>query len=87
MKVCKVKPDENTCCCCIDEQVDNHIVKNCDDCMEDQYECEILQLGVTLFGKPYALVLRNGRIKKVSTERLYNVREAKELCSENTEKK
>lgn len=86
MKVCRVRPDDNACYCCIDEQIDAGIIKNCKDCPEDPYEYQILQLGVTLLGKPYVLVLYDGKIKKVHIDRLYNVREAVELCSENTEK-
>lgn len=87
MRVCRVKPDDNTCYACIDNRIDSNTFKNCKDCWEDPYEYEILQLGVTFFGKPYAFVLHDGYIKKVPLHRLYNVREAEQLCSRDIKKK
>lgn len=79
MKVCKVKPDKNHCYCCIDDQIDKGIHKDCDLCVMNQPDCEILSLGTTIFGKSYAFVLMGGKIKNVALDRVCYVRDIEKV--------
>ena len=75
MKVCKVKPDTNTCCGCVDNQIWDKENKSCQECKAKQPEHEILKIFTTFFGKVYALVIIDEKIKKLPIDRLYDVRE------------
>lgn len=76
MKVCKVRPDYNTCCCCTDDQLKRYIETiECKECLSKQPEHEILKIFTTVFGKVYALVIIDGKIEKLPIDRLYDVRE------------
>ena len=76
MKICKVKPDYNTCCSCIDDQEMKLIAnKDCQECLAKNPEHEILQIVTTIFGKVFALVIIDGKIEKLPIDRLYDVRE------------
>ena len=79
MKVCKVHPSKNECCCCIDEQLDKRINKECADCITNQPEHEILKIFTTFFGKVYVLVIVDGKIEKVPINRIYGVREVQPM--------
>lgn len=74
-KICKVKPDKDRCYCCIDDQIDNDVFKDCDLCIMNQPDCELLSVGAGLFGKEYAFVLMNGVIKQVSLDRVRHIRD------------
>ena len=72
MTICRLKPDHNVCCSCIDEQVDAGKKKDCDKCPEYLW-VELLQLGATIFGRNYAFVTgpsTNWTIEKVDAKRL-----------------
>lgn len=76
MKVCKIKPTTNDCCCCREDQLKKYIVdQECKECLSKRPDCEILQIVTTIFGKVFALVLVDGKIEKLPIERLYDVRE------------
>lgn len=76
MKVCKVKPDYNFCCSCVDDQERKIIPKKgCKECLADKPEHEILQIVTTIFGKVFALVIIDEKIEKIPIDRLYGVRE------------
>lgn len=79
MKVCKVKPDYNVCCSCIDYQIDNHIVLNCDHCSErDKTDYEIVEEGHTFFYGDYVIVNKDGIKIKLKKKRVYDIRECVE---------
>lgn len=74
-KICKVKPDKDHCCCCIDDQIDNDTFKDCDVCVMKQPDSELLSFGSSVFGKDYAFVLMNGVIKRVPLDRVRHIRD------------
>lgn len=71
--MCKVKPDYNTCCSCQDNQIDAGVFKSCGDCDLVMKYCEIVHLGVDFFGRPYAIILKDRKLEKVSIKRVYDV--------------
>ena len=75
MLTCRIKPDYNTCFGCIDYQIKDQTEKDCKTCDLTVGRCDILKLGVSFFGKPYALILAGDRIKKVALDRIYDVKE------------
>ena len=77
MKIlCKVNPDNNTCCGCIDDQWSGVIKKkSCKECLSRIPDYEILQLGHTFFGGDWAMVLNDeGKIERVKLSRVFDVR-------------
>lgn len=79
MKVCRVQPDYNTCCDCIDTQIKTGKHKKCVECELDPREYEILQFIYDAFGRAYALVLQDGVVKKIPIKRIYAIREVSRL--------
>lgn len=75
-KFCKVKPEANDCYNCLDKQIESNASKDCDLCIMNQPDCELLSIGVTFFGKEYAFVLMNGVIKRVSLDRVRGIRDS-----------
>lgn len=72
MTICRLKPDHNVCCSCIDAQVDTGEKKDCNTCPEFSW-VELLQLGATIFGRDYAFVTgptTNWTIEKVDAKRI-----------------
>lgn len=76
-KICKVKPDRNHCYSCIDRQLDSDTFKDCDLCILNQPDSELLSVGVSCFGKDYAFVLMDGVIKRVSLDRVRHIGDKK----------
>jgi hypothetical protein len=75
MKIlCKVKPKYDTCCVCIDEHSDRHEFIDCQKCKLHIPEYEVLKIGYTLFKGDYAIVLLDGKVERVSLDRLFDVR-------------
>ena len=75
MKVCKVKPDYNFCCSCVDDQERKLIPKkSCKECLADKPEHEFMGITTNFFGKIHALVIIDGKIKKIPIDRLYDIR-------------
>lgn len=72
MTICRLKPDHNVCCSCVDEQVDVGEKKDCDKCKQYLW-VELLQLGATIFGRSYAFVTgptTKWTIEKVDAKRI-----------------
>ena len=72
MDICRLKPDYNTCCSCIDTQLDTGEKKDCTKCLECTW-VRILSLGCTIFGRDYAFVTgpsTGWAIKKVDVKRI-----------------
>lgn len=72
--ICNVKPNYNRCCCCIDEQIDYHIFKDCSCCKYVDDEYEIVDIKTRLFRKDIVWLLKNNKIHKISIDRIFNVR-------------
>lgn len=77
MKIlCKVLPEQNTCCCCIADQLDGiteHL--DCYDCLDRIPDYEILQFGHSLFIGDWAMVLSSdGKVERVKLDRVKRVR-------------
>ena len=73
-KVCNVKPDNNTCCGCMDGQVNRGIFIPCSNCELKNRTYELLQL-VSGIKHDYAFVLFNGIVEKVPLDRIFNVKD------------
>lgn len=72
MNICKLKPDYNTCCSCIDTQLDTGEKKDCAHCLECTW-VRILSLGRTIFGRNYAFVTgpsTGWAVEKVDVKRI-----------------
>ena len=77
MKIlCKLKPSENTCCGCVDDQLRGYKTEaDCKECLDRCPDYEILQFGHSLFVGDWAMVLdKDGNIKRVKLERCKRVR-------------
>ena len=76
---CKVLPSkENDCYGCIDWQINAGMVKDCSVCDLRNTEYELINVGTALFTGDYAMVLKDGKIRKVPLDRVYNIRHVKE---------
>jgi hypothetical protein len=72
MEICRLKPDHNTCCSCIDTQIDAGEKIDCNGCPEHSW-VRLLHLGRTIFGKDYAYVygpITDWKIIRVDAARL-----------------
>lgn len=72
MDICRLKPDYNVCCSCIDTQVDTGEKKDCNICPEHSW-VRIVHMGCTVFGKEYAFVygpITDWKIQKVDANRI-----------------
>ena len=77
MKIlCKLKPTDNDCCCCISDQWDGYKKKlDCDTCLDRMPDYEILQFGHGLFGGDWAIVLdTEGHVTRVKLDRVKRVK-------------
>lgn len=75
MKICRVKPDKNTCCSCLDRQLNQGVLLDCEMCQLNLAEYELLSAGTALFKGDYAMILNGEKIEKVPLKRVYAVRE------------
>lgn len=72
--MCSIKPDYNTCCSCVDQQISHHIFKDCSCCELAIDNYEIVDIKTRLFRKDIVWLLRNNKIHKVPINRIFNVR-------------
>lgn len=75
MKMCKVKPELHHCRSCLEMQETLGIIQSCSNCFSEIDEYELLNVGSSFWVGDYAMVCRNGIVKKVSLDRIYDVRE------------
>lgn len=75
MKTCKVKPDISHCRSCMEMQEMFGVVDDCSVCSLNTSEYELLQIGTGFWSGDYAMVQKDGIIKKVSLSRVYDVKE------------
>ncbi len=73
--MCKVKPSITSCRACMETQEMFGVVDDCSICLLNTAEYELLQIGTRFWSGDYAMVQRNGAIKKVSLSRVYDVKE------------
>lgn len=76
MKICKVRPDYSTCSACIATQEMFNVVDDCSRCKLNIDTYELLQIGTGFWSGDYAMVQKDGKITKVSLNRVYDVKES-----------
>ena len=74
MKICKVRPDYSTCSACVATQVMFDVVDDCSKCKLNTDTYELLQVGTGFCSGDYAMVQKDGKITKVSLNRVYDVK-------------
>lgn len=77
MKICKVKPDYSTCSACMATQEMFNVVDDCSKCKLNTDTYKLLQIGTVFWSGDYAMVQKDGVIRKVSLSRVYDVKEIK----------
>lgn len=77
MKICKVRPNHNQCCACLDIQISNNSVLDCEKCGLGNKTYELLQIGTGFWSGDYAMVQNDGKLEKVALSRIYDVKETK----------
>ena len=78
-RYCKVEPSPTQCQTCTNAQYEYCDDVSCDMCSYKQRIYEILGFAVGTFGTGYAFLLREGKIYKVSIDRLFDVNEEVEF--------
>lgn len=73
MRMCKIRPDVSICRGCMDMEEAGYIIRDCSVCSLQNEECELIKVGSGFFMKDYAMILRNGKIKKVPLDRIYDI--------------
>lgn len=76
MKICKVRPDRSTCSACVATQEMFNVVDDCGKCKLNADTYELLQTGTGFWSGDYAMVQKDGKITKVSLNRVYDVKES-----------
>lgn len=76
MKICKVRPVYSTCSACIATQEIFNVVDDCGKCKLNTDTYELLQVGTGFWIGDYAMVQKDGKITKVSLNRVYDVKES-----------
>ena len=74
MLIGRMKPDYDICCSCIDIQADRKQYKDCGKCVLNCVDYQIIKVGTTVFGRDYAMILKDGKIKKVPLDMLHHVK-------------
>lgn len=72
LRMCKIR-NMNTCYGCIDYQVDDNIRKDCKTCDNCESGWEILAVGNTFWYGPWAIVEKDGVIKRVRLDQVFDV--------------
>ena len=72
MKVCKIKPDYGTCSACYDMAELSDEFPSCASCSQEEYE--LLETHCS-FWNDYAVIIKDGKLEKVSMWRVYDIRE------------
>ena len=76
MKICKLKPEYNKCCDCLDNQIKNSIVLSCQECLlKDNRSYEIVKEGWNLFFGKYVVILKDDEYIKIKKNRVYDIKE------------
>ena len=72
-RVCKIHPLYSDCRLCLDIQMEGGIVADCTECARNTTEYELLGVGNGFWGA-YAFVQKDGKIEKVSLDRVHSIR-------------
>lgn len=76
MKVCRIKPSISICLDCEVIDPDWGLVCDCENCPREVGNYELLKIGVgTMFRRDYAMVLIDGKVKRVPLKDIYDIRE------------
>lgn len=75
MKVCKIRPQLSTCRGCTEYADLFGEIPDCSHCIYQTTEYEILQFVSGFLSCTYVLILKDGEVKKVSIDRIYDVKE------------
>lgn len=78
MKVCRVKPKIKCCRACLSSAERYGIIKSCSDCSCTYDEYELIGVGRGFLAKDYAFVCKNGTIKRVPLDRIFDIRNVDE---------
>ena len=75
MLCCRIKPDTNDCCCCVDDQLDKGIDILCSECPEKMVDYKILGFVYGFFGKIYVMLWndKTKSVKRVSAKQIIKV--------------
>lgn len=76
MKLCEVRPDRSTCSACVATQEMFNVVDDCSRCKLNTDTYELLQIGTGFWSGDYAMVQKDGKITKVSLNRVYDIKES-----------
>lgn len=71
---CKVKPTKDTCLTCMHGKLNYDLPGECDTCEEMNKEYIIMQLGTNKNEGDYAFVMHDGKIQRVSLDRVEGVK-------------
>lgn len=76
MKTCKVKPERSVCQACMSLSNSGFVYpSDCMTCNENTDVYELLEVGVKPFWGNFAMVMKDGRIRRVSLDRVYDVKD------------
>lgn len=74
MRTCKVRPSVGECYSCGDTADFFGGMPNCSECGYKKLKYELIEIKSGFFND-YAFVQRNGKIMKVSLDRIYDIKE------------
>ena len=74
MKTCKIRPSSGECNACVDTADFFGGTPNCGDCAYQKQRYVLVDIKPGFFGD-YAFVQSNGRIIKVSLNKVYDIKE------------
>lgn len=78
MKTCSVRPSPAECGACVDVTDHYDYLPNCAECGYKKKRYELVQI-VSGFFSDYAFVQTDGKIYKVPLDRVFDIKEEKEL--------
>lgn len=71
---CKVKPKKSDCAACMRGQIDYDLPGDCNTCEKKNKEYIIMELGTNKTLGDYAFVMADGKIQRVSLDRVEGVK-------------
>ncbi len=72
MKTCKVRKPAYVCRNCVEMAMSYNETPDCKSCTNERYD--LIQIGSNFWGG-YAIVQANGKLEKVSLNRVYDIQE------------
>ena len=74
-RICRVRPSNFQCYMCDEMAQSCNTIPDCHKCIHEVEPCELISVGTGFWSGDYAMVLHNGRIEKVSLDRIYDIKE------------